>query len=66
MVWGEGVSEEEQLALCDAQTAGALLISVPADRADAMRSALIAANTLRAAEIGEIVEDSECRICVEP
>ena len=65
VVWPEGLSEEMQLVLCDAQTAGALLISVPADRADAMRKALIQANTLRAAEIGEIIEDSECRIYVE-
>ena len=64
VAWGEGLSEEDQLALCDAQTAGALLISVPADRADAMREALIEAGTLAAAEIGEIVADSECRIHV--
>jgi selenide,water dikinase len=66
VIWGGGISEEDQLALCDAQTAGGLLISVPADHADAMREALIEAQTLRAAEIGEIIEDSECRIRVEP
>ena len=66
VIWGEGLCEEDQLALCDAQTAGGLLISVPADRAEAMRSALTAANTLSAAEIGEIIDDTECRIHVEP
>jgi len=66
VAWGEGVCEEDHLVLCDAQTAGGLLISVPADRAEAMKSALIAANTLRAAEIGEIIADTECRIHVEP
>lgn len=66
VVWAEGISQEDQLALCDAQTAGGLLISVPADRAEAMRSALIAANTLRTAEIGEIIEDSACGIYAEP
>lgn len=65
VIWPDGFSEEDQLVLCDAQTAGGLLISVPADRADAMREALIEAKTLRAAEIGEIIEDSDCRIYVE-
>lgn len=65
VVWSEELSEENQLALCDAQTAGALLISVPADRADELKSTLIAANTLCAVEIGEIIEDNECRIYAE-
>lgn len=65
VIWSEELSEENQLALCDAQTAGALLISVSADHADALHNALIKADTLCAAEIGEIVEDSECRIHAE-
>ncbi len=66
VVWSDGLTEEDQLALCDAQTAGGLLLSVRADRADAMREALIAAGTLCAAEVGEIIEDPQCRIFVEP
>lgn len=65
VIWYEGLSEENQLVLCDAQTAGGLLLSVSADHAGAMKTALIAANTLCAVEIGEIVEDSECRIYTE-
>ena len=65
VVWSPDLSEEDQLALCDAQTAGGLLLSVPADRAEAMISALQAAGTLAAAEIGEIVEDPQCRIQAE-
>ena len=36
VVWSHDLTEENQLALCDAQTAGALLLSVPADRAEAL------------------------------
>jgi len=40
VTWGEGVSLPTQLVLCDAQTSGGLLIAVPADRADALVTAL--------------------------
>jgi selenide, water dikinase len=66
VTWSGDLTEEDQLALCDAQTAGGLLISVPADRAEAMKSALQSAGALCAVEIGEIVEDSECKIHAEP
>lgn len=66
VAWSPDLSEEDQLALCDAQTAGGLLLSVPADRADALKSALLARGALSAAEIGEIVEDPRCRIVAEP
>lgn len=64
VAWSPDLSEENQLALCDAQTAGGLLLSVSVDKAEAMKSALQAAGTLAAAEIGEIVDD-ECRILAE-
>lgn len=66
VVWSPELTEEDQLALCDAQTAGGLLLSVPADKAEAMKSALKSAGALAASEIGEIVEDPQCRIRVEP
>lgn len=66
VVWPEGLSEEDQLALCDAQTAGGLLISVAADRAEELLNALRTAGTLCAVEIGEIIDDPMCRIHVEP
>ena len=48
------LSETDQLLLCDAQTSGGLLISVPADYADALVRELRAANTLAAAIVGDI------------
>lgn len=36
----EGISREEQLVLCDAQTSGGLLIACPAEREDAMARAM--------------------------
>jgi selenide,water dikinase len=48
------VSPVDQLLLCDAQTSGGLLISVPADRADALVKALREAGTLAAAIIGDV------------
>ena len=38
--WGEGLLEEGQLILCDAQTSGGLLMSVAADKADALIAVL--------------------------
>jgi len=38
--WGEGLLEEGQLILCDAQTSGGLLMSVAADKADALTAVL--------------------------
>lgn len=64
VVWEADMSQNDRLVLCDAQTAGGLLLSVAPERVEAMREALSAANTL-AAEIGEIVTDSECRVYVE-
>ena len=65
VIWPSDLSEQDQLALCDAQTAGGLLLSVPAARAQALKSALACKGVLIAAEIGEIVEDIECGIRVE-
>jgi selenide,water dikinase len=52
--WAPDVPAVEQLLLCDAQTSGGLLISVPADRADALIDALRAALTPAAAIIGDV------------
>ncbi|HET6776403.1 MAG TPA: AIR synthase-related protein, partial [Actinomycetota bacterium] len=52
--WGE-LSKMEQLMLADAQTSGGLLITVPADRTEALRHALTSRG-VTAAEIGSIVE----------
>jgi selenide,water dikinase len=65
VLWSAELSEQDQLVLCDAQTAGGLLMSVPAERAESLKSALLAKGALRAAEIGEVVEDAACRMVVE-
>ena len=54
--WHAEVTEEEQLLLCDAQTSGGLLISVPSHKADELVSQLRAAAVPVAAVIGEITE----------
>jgi selenide, water dikinase len=55
--WGD-LEEAEQLVLADAQTSGGLLIAVPAERAETLRTALQARGTLAAAEIGEVTADA--------
>ena len=65
VIWEDKIPEDYQLTLCDAQTAGGLLISVDPDRSARMLDALKAADVLVAAEIGEITSDPECRITVE-
>lgn len=64
VAWGENVDEQDQLALCDAQTSGGLLISVPAGKSQALQHTLADAGVICAAEIGEIVSDKDCKIQV--
>jgi selenide, water dikinase len=51
-----GLSEDEQLLFCDAQTSGGLLLTVDPTRAGALVSALQRHGTLAAAVIGHTVE----------
>ena len=50
----DGVAEDAQVILCDAQTSGGLLLSVPEARLDRLRNALRRRETPAAAVIGEI------------
>lgn len=52
--WSEGTSENTKLLLADAQTSGGLLISVDADKKDALISALKAEGVETTAVIGSI------------
>lgn len=52
--WDAAVDEIDRILLCDAQTSGGLLISVPGDRADQLVTELQAAGTLAANIIGDI------------
>lgn len=58
----DDITEQEQLLCCDAQTSGGMVISVPADKADAMVESLKKHGALAAATIGEVVEDHPGRI----
>jgi selenide, water dikinase len=58
VAFAESIGEAHRLALCDAQTSGGLLISVPEARSRQLMHALARAGVNRAAVVG--------RMCVEP
>ena len=64
--WHQDVSENARLLLCDAQTSGGLLISVPEDRAGALLKELEAAGVAGARVIGELLTDGKKGIQVVP
>jgi len=64
VVWEDDLPEDARLILCDAQTAGGLLISVDPADSDAMVRELRAQGVSAAAEIGEVVPDPEHRVRV--
>jgi selenide,water dikinase len=64
--YAPGVSNEEQLLLCDAQTSGGLLAAVPEAEAEKVVAALNAAGTLVAAVVGRITGPGTGRIRVTP
>ncbi len=54
--WSGDIGEIDRVILADAQTSGGLLVSVPKERAGALRSALAARGVEPREEIGEIME----------
>jgi selenide,water dikinase len=58
----EGITKEEQLLLCDAQTSGGLLAAIPAAQADAAVRQLQKAGTPCAAVVGRITRAGDGRI----
>jgi len=64
VVWEDDLPEDCRLLLCDAQTAGGLVMSVDQGDAEAMIEELRAAGMPAAADIGEIVPDPEHRVRV--
>lgn len=64
--WNNDVKEPVRLALCDAQTSGGLLMSVPPGKVDQMLSTLHEAGIQAAVVIGQIEADPKCCIFVEP
>ena len=56
LTWDKGLTDEDRLLLCDAQTSGGLLMSVPSDRADALVAALREEGAPCAAIVGRITD----------
>ena len=63
--WDPGLTDNDQLLLCDAQTSGGLLISVPADRKDALLAEL-AARGAPGVVVGSVTESSKGMIRALP
>ncbi|AQQ53439.1 selenide, water dikinase SelD [Planococcus lenghuensis] len=61
--YADDISELDRLVLCDAVTSGGLLISVPAEEADALQNDLLAKG-VQSAIIGETTGDNAGRIQV--
>jgi selenide,water dikinase len=66
VIWEDGISEQAQLILCDAQTSGGLLIAVASDKAEMLVAKLREYQTPAAAIIGEITEGPVDRMHVLP
>lgn len=64
VIWGEGISEEAQIILCDAQTSGGLLISVSKEKSNDLLLKL-EQRGIEAKTVGKIIEDVECKIRVK-
>ena len=64
--WDDAVTANDRLLLCDAQTSGGLLISVPADRLDTLLGALEARGVDTRAVIGRIIEGNPGTARVTP
>ncbi len=63
--WHESLSHTEQVVLCDAQTSGGLLISVPRDRLDVLLEQLERHGVAGAAVIGEVTDSKAWTVEVD-
>jgi selenide,water dikinase len=64
--WHDAAPEEARLLLCDAQTSGGLLMSVPPEKAGQLLQELSAAGVAVAVVIGEVVAEGAPAIEVTP
>jgi selenide,water dikinase len=64
--WDAGLTEKQRLLMCDAQTSGGLLISVPKAKLDQLLSELDASGVQTRAVVGEITVENRGRITVSP
>lgn len=62
----DGVTEDQRLALADAQTSGGVLIAVAEEKADELAAALREKGALAAARVGRFTADHPGRIRVRP
>ena len=66
MNWHPELTERQQIMLCDAQTSGGLLISVPSAKSADLLSKLQDVGTLAAQVVGEITEGTAGQISADP
>ena len=66
VLWNEEITEEQKLMLCDAQTSGGLLISVPGSKANQLLIRLQAAGVPISAVVGKITGGAAGTIEVIP
>ena len=64
--WGDSLTEEQRLLMCDAQTSGGLLISVPGAKLDQLISELETSGVETRAVVGEVTSGNPGRITVSP
>jgi selenide,water dikinase len=64
--WDPDLTDDDHMLLCDAQTSGGLLISVPADKAAALVAALQEEGTPCAAVVGRITDGDAGTIVATP
>jgi selenide,water dikinase len=60
--WGKDIPEDAKLLLCDAQTSGGLLISVPEQRVNLLLQELNAAGVEGAVVVGDVLTEGKCKI----
>ena len=65
VLWDQAISGDSKLILCDAQTSGGLLISVPNGGGEDLLAALRESGVM-AERVGELTEDKEGKIQVVP
>ncbi len=64
--WRDDIPEPMRIALCDPQTSGGLLISVPREKIDALMEAMERRSVKWATVVGEIVAEPIGEVFVEP
>lgn len=64
IIWEDDITYEYQMILCDAQTSGGLLISVPEEKSQTLLDLLTKAGTLAHSVIGKIIDDDKHNIHV--